>query len=335
MSPGENVSHQTERLYKIDQLLHTNKIMSRQQLLNELEVSWATLKRDLAYLKDRFNAPIVFDRAAGGYRFATAAVGPAYELPGMWFNADETCALLNMHQLLTELEPGLLTPHVQPLLSRLETIMGREERPFAQISERIRLIRTGTRRKGCNYFGLISRGLLERKQIKVRHYSREKNERSDRRLSPQRLVFYRNNWYLEAWCHQRHALRRFAVDAFESAVMEDLPATEIQLEELDRNFNAGYGIYGGKDIEIAVLKFSVDSSRWVADEEWHPEQVGNVQADGCYVLRVPFSNRREITMDIMRLGHHVEVLEPENLRQDVQDEIDRMTSLYQPCRSAK
>jgi len=97
--------NRSERFYQIDLLLSVHKVMSRQDLLDALEVSWATLKRDLSYLRDRFNAPIIFDRDAGGYRFETPGVGPAYELPGLWFNGDEAYALLTMHQLLCELEP--------------------------------------------------------------------------------------------------------------------------------------------------------------------------------------------------------------------------------------
>jgi predicted DNA-binding transcriptional regulator YafY len=108
--------NRTERFYRIDQLLAARGILSREALLEELQVSWATLKRDLAYLKDRFNAPIVFDRDAGGYRFAKPNIGPKYELPGLWFSGDETHALLTMHQLLSELEPGMLAPHIAPLL---------------------------------------------------------------------------------------------------------------------------------------------------------------------------------------------------------------------------
>lgn len=125
-----------ERFYRIDQLLTARKVVTRQELLDELEISWATLKRDLAFLKDRFNAPIIHDRDAGGYRFAEPGAGPSYELPGLWFNADETYALLTMHRLLSDLEPRLLAPHVAPLLSRLESILGQEGQRFDEIAQR-------------------------------------------------------------------------------------------------------------------------------------------------------------------------------------------------------
>lgn len=78
--------NQTERFYKIDQLLNGRKVVPIQTLMAALGVSRATFKRDLAYLRDRFNAPIIFDRYANGYRFDTNTkhVGTQYELPGLW-----------------------------------------------------------------------------------------------------------------------------------------------------------------------------------------------------------------------------------------------------------
>ena len=122
-SQGRAMS-QTERYYKIDQLLHDRKIVSFTTLMEELGISRATLKRDLAYLRDRLNAPIIHDRDAGGYRFdhVTPQVGAQYELPGLWFSAEEIHALLTMQHLLVNLDTGgMLGPHIKPLLSRLKS----------------------------------------------------------------------------------------------------------------------------------------------------------------------------------------------------------------------
>jgi predicted DNA-binding transcriptional regulator YafY len=58
-----------ERFYKIDHLLQARKVVPLHSLQEELEVSPATLKRDLEYMRSRFNAPIIWDRVACGYRF--------------------------------------------------------------------------------------------------------------------------------------------------------------------------------------------------------------------------------------------------------------------------
>jgi hypothetical protein len=65
----------TERFHLIDMMLTQRGVVSFQTLLDRLEVSRATLKRDLEYLRNRLNAPIVWDREAGGYRFDRAEGG--------------------------------------------------------------------------------------------------------------------------------------------------------------------------------------------------------------------------------------------------------------------
>ncbi|MGH8561966.1 MAG: helix-turn-helix transcriptional regulator, partial [Nevskiales bacterium] len=113
-----------ERFYRIDQLLNERRFVPVEMFRNELEISLATFKRDLEYMRSRFNAPIEWDRELGGYRWGkTDPRAPRYELPGLWFNPSEIHALLTMQQLLHELEPGLLTPHVAPLLARLEALI--------------------------------------------------------------------------------------------------------------------------------------------------------------------------------------------------------------------
>jgi predicted DNA-binding transcriptional regulator YafY len=324
----EDFMNRTERFYLIDQILTERTVVSRQELIEALSISWATLKRDLAYLKDRFNAPIIHDRDAGGYRFDTPNIGPKYELPGLWFNADETYALLAMHQMLSELEPGLLTPHVAPLLSRLETIVGVDGRPFDDVSKNIRLARTGARRKNPEHFGVVTRAILEQRQIHIRHFNRPRNEYTERELSPLRMVFYRNNWYLECWCHTRNALRRFSLDAIDSVKMLDSAVQTVSNQEIEDEFGGSYGIYGGQPTHKAVLKFSIHASRWVEHEEWHPAQVGQYDADGHYILEIPYADPTELIMDILRQGHHVEVLKPMELRLAIQKEAELMLSAY-------
>ncbi|MDO8813455.1 MAG: WYL domain-containing protein [Gallionella sp.] len=314
--------------YLIDQMLSEKKVVSRQDLIEGLGISWATLKRDLAYLKDRFNAPIIFDRDAVGYRFDTPGIGPKYELPGLWFNADETYALLAMHQMLSELEPGLLTPHVAPLLSRLETIVGSDGSQFDDVSKRVRLARTGARRKNPEHFGVVTRAILERKRIHIRHFNRPHNEYTERELSPQRMVFYRSNWYLECWCHTRKALRRFSLDAIDSVKMLNSAAKNVSAKQIEEALGGSYGIYGGKPTHLAVLRFSVHASRWVSNEEWHPDQLGEFDTDGRYVLKIPYADPTELMMDILRQGHHVEVLEPVALRREIQKEAKLIVETY-------
>src|ERR1700730_16331657 len=97
-----------ERFYKIDQLLKDRKVVSFATFKDKLGMSKASVKRDLEYMRTRFNAPIEYDRDANGYRFGKSRSGPRYELPGLWFNGAEVHSLLTALQLLARLQPGLL-----------------------------------------------------------------------------------------------------------------------------------------------------------------------------------------------------------------------------------
>lgn len=179
----------TERFYKIDQLLGERRIVPFALLAEKLGVSRATIKRDLEYLRNRLNAPIVWDREQGGYRFAEPERGAGkYELPGLWFNASEIHALLTMQQLLVNLDAGgLLGPHIQPLLARLSGLLGTAADPREEIDRRIRIIGAAGRRIVLDHFSVVGSALLRRKRLRLEYYVRSRDEVTQREVSPQRL----------------------------------------------------------------------------------------------------------------------------------------------------
>ena len=67
----------TERFYRIEMLIRSRGSVPFVDLMDELEVSRATLKRDLEYLRSRMDAPIVYDRDSNGYRFDATEHGGA------------------------------------------------------------------------------------------------------------------------------------------------------------------------------------------------------------------------------------------------------------------
>lgn len=319
--------NQTERYYRIDQLIHQRGVVAFGELMRELEVSRATLKRDLAYLRDRLNAPIVWDRARGGYCFS--GTDRQYELPGLWFNDREILALLTMHRMLEELDTGgLLGPQIAPLIARLRALLGTADGDPEEIVRRVRLIPALNRPVPPVRFELIGSALVKRQRIEVSYYTRSRNAHSVRELSPQRLVHYRNAWYLDAWCHASRALRVFALDAIEDARLIDRRARNLSMRSVEAELGSGYGIYRGTKLRWAVLRFSPDAARWVRAEVWHPQQQARTLDDGSYELRVPYSQSPELEMDILRHGETVQVLAPAALRRRIAERLAAAAAAY-------
>ncbi len=321
----------TERFYKIEHLLSERRVVPVKVFLQELEISLATFKRDIEYLRSRLHAPIVWDRDAGGYRFEASAPGEArHELPGLWFNASEIHALLSMQHLLAGLEPGLLSPHVAPLAARLRALLAGDDHSPDEIERRIRVLHVAARPVALQYFQLAATATLKRKRLQVSYFARSSNATTERELSPQRLAFYRGNWYLDAWCHLREGLRSFSLDGIKSALLLDKKAKNVDEATLDEILASGYGIYSGKRTQWASLRFSPSAALWVGAEEWHPQQKSHIEADGSLVLEVPYSEDRELVMDILRHSAEVEVLSPETLRHRVRDALLAAVKNYAP-----
>jgi len=320
----------TERFYKIQNLLRSRHFVSTQDFLEELGISRATFKRDLEYLRDRMHAPIVYDRNQEAYGFDPAiADSKLWQLPGLWFSADELQALLTMDRLLGDLQPGVLSELIAPLRKRLKSLLDSGEHSAEDIARRIKILSMGSRRVAPAHFRTIATAVLTRKRLKLRHQRRQDGEVLDREVSPQRLVHYRDNWYLDAWCHKRQALRTFGLDAIETAVVvPDKAVKEIGDDTLERHYASGYGIFAGTATQDAVLQFGANSARWVSRETWHPEQIGTPQLDGTYLLQFPYSQEPELVMDILKYGADVQVLAPESLRNAVAAKVRAAAKLY-------
>jgi predicted DNA-binding transcriptional regulator YafY len=237
-------------------------------------------------------------------------------------------ALLTMDRLLTDLQPGVLSESVAPLRKRLRELLESSEHSAGDISRRIRIIAIGARQVEPGHFRALSTALLSRRRLRIRHLRRQDGQVLDREVSPQRLVHYRDNWYLDAWCHKRQALRTFGVDAIESATVSDKTARDVAEETLDRHFASGYGIFAGSETREAVLLFAESRARWVSREVWHPAQDGRMQLDGTYLLRFPYAQEPELVMDVLRYGPDVQVLAPDSLREAVAMKLRAATALY-------
>ena len=320
-----------ERIYQIDQILGAQRIVTSAALMERLGVSLATLKRDLTYMKDRLHAPIRFDRTLNGYRYDDdqKRIGPQYDLPGLWFSAEEIHALLTMQHLLANLDSGgLLGPHIQPLLSRLSGLLGAGDGSAEEIQKRIHIETVGAREFQLDHFQIIGSALIRRKRLIVRYRARGTDEVTEREVSPQRLVHYRDNWYLDAFCHLRHDLRAFSIDAIQAAQLLDAKAKDIDDQQMDKIMHSGYGIFSGDHVTWASLLFTPERARWVANERWHPLQTGQLREDGSYLLRVPYTDDRELIMDILKYGADCEVLEPASLIDKVKRQISQMQQSY-------
>jgi len=318
-----------ERLHRIKYMIQARKCVPVQDFLDELEISKATFKRDLEYLRDRMNASIVFDRAEGGYRFDKPNAGEKIELPGLWFSEKEATALVLMQHLLDNLDQGgLISTHIDPLVEIIDGILGQSEVSAKELRKRIKVFGMSARKNSLENFEEVGNALLKRQRLQMEYYSKGKDETTNREVSPQRLIFYRDNWYLDGYCHLRKGLRSFALDGIKKAELLSKKAEEVSEKELHENFAESYGIFSGKAIQRAKLRFTPERARWVSGETWHGQQTSSFDKEGNYILEFDYNQDPELVMEILKHGSGVEVLAPASLKKRVVDELKKNLARY-------
>lgn len=325
---------QTERIFTIHRLLGARRAPTLESLMNSLEVSKATIKRDIEYMRSRLHAPIAYDQTAGGYRYRAIPDHPPYELPGLWFSAEEMHALLVMQDLLSQMQSGLLGEPLRPLQRKIETLIEKGTLRKRELVRRFRILGARQRPVESGHFQAASTATLQRRRLEILYFSRSRNETLAREISPQRLIWYNSNWYLDAFCHLRNEPRSFSLDSIREARVLSKPAQELDLGELEERLGSGYGIFAGKPTHTAVLRFRPPSALWVARETWHPRQKLSTQPGGEILLEVPYADSREMVMDILRYGADVVVEAPESLREAVSSALRAAAERYAPPRRA-
>ncbi len=304
------------RLYAYKALFEAKRLVTRADMMEVAEVSLATFKRDIAKLRDQMGMPILYDKDRQAYYLDRNNLST--EMPGLWFNPEELVALLTIQRLIEQLEPGLVGLKLRPLQKKLSGLLAVKGLGETEIAKRVRMTFAGKRQLELKAFEQVALATISRKQIKVTHLNRERAERVERTISPQELVHYRDNWYVDAWCHLRKEIRSFGLDAIEAVQILATPAKEVDTAELRRITQGSYGIFAGQATAWAVLRFTKHRAQWVEGEQWHPQQMATREPDGSYLLKVPYSDDRELLGDILRFGADVQVLEPKELRAKVQ-----------------
>ena len=317
-----------ERLYHLHNILSQRRTpISRQDLMERLECSQATLYRLVNELRDFLGAPIEQDPDTRGFYYDRSYDQP-FELPGIWISPGELQALLTARQVLSNVQPGLLEGELESLQGRITSLLQQRGLETEGGQSRIHIQHAAGRAVPARMFQDVLGALIQRRRLRIRYHGRRRDQESERVISPQRLTQYRNSWYLDAWCHEARGLRSFALERVREQSVLDEEAREVAPEDLSAHFDDSYGIFSGPAEHTAELRFTPEMARWVSDEVWHADQQGAFEADGSWLLKVPFSSARELIMDVLRYGAEVEVLAPDFLREAVAAEAKKTAGLY-------
>lgn len=130
----------SQRIGRINALMRRPQGVTMAQLQDDMEVSRATINRDLQLMRDQMHAPIIWDEQSRCYRLdAERHGGPAYMLPGLWFSPAQAYAYLTMQNMVEKIAPNLLGPFLYPIRSLLKEMLGKADFPLYGLDRKIEI----------------------------------------------------------------------------------------------------------------------------------------------------------------------------------------------------
>lgn len=164
--------------------------------------------------------------------------------------------------------------------------------------------------------------------IKMKYYSMSNDQDTVRKVDPYNLYFKKGAGYLIGYCHLRKEIRLFRIDRIKKLDVLDNTFVWPEDYSLENYLGNVWGVERGEDIRIKLL-FSGFAAKYVQEYKWHSSQQIEDLNEDQIIFRVKTGSIEEIKNWILGFGSEVKVLEPEELKLEIKEEIEEMSKKYQ------
>lgn len=301
--------------------------LSKDDLARKARLNIRTMERHLKFLKEHLGAPLHCDKRRNTYKYRNGA-GERFELPGIWFSKDELAALFSLRQLMGEIPDGALSSITEELWKRIEKVSLEEgQLPDNGWMKKVKVLPIGGRAVSDAVFRTSVDALVRGRNLFITQKTLGK-ETLSREVSPLQIVRYRDNWYLDAWCHLRSDFRSFGLSRIHDAKMLDSMVVKTSAKALRDHYASSYGIFNGRADKVATIRFTGIAAEEVSKERWHSAQSGRDMGGGIYELDVPYRKDTELIMDVLRWGEEAVVVSPQELRDKIKAKLQAASNAY-------
>lgn len=304
-----------ERVFYFHREILTGRYPNSRTLADHFEMSTATAKRDINYLRDRLCAPLAFNAKKNGFYYRDGFQLPFEESPRIIF------LLAMLGKLANEAGLGALQ-EVKQLEQRLSTMISPD---YQTVVDALHCLWIEIESIDHRIFEIIIEAVAK-KRLLVLQYRSIGGEISTRNVAPLQIINYQGRWYVSAFCSLRQENRLFHIGRVQHAELsnENIP----EGISLDRaTLGLSFGIFQGTPKYTAEILFTSTAAELVKNQRWHKEQETVLLAEGL-LLRLPVSDDRELVMKILQYGAMARVLSPPELIKRLRAEIIAMAENY-------
>ena len=305
----------------IHQSIQAGKFPNTRSLAAELEVCVRSVGRDIEFMRDRMELPILYDMVRHGFYYE----GEVSAFPAVTISEGELFALAVAEKALQQYRG---TNFERPLMSALQKIS--DSLPDAvslNLSEWNDSISFRTSAEAIvdlSTFDEIAQATSRREQLRITYRKPGQKDREIRVVDPYHLANVNGEWFLFAYDHLRKAIRTF------------VPSRIVSVEKTGEKFRKdpgfsirdqlrnSFGVHSGRGEFKVVLRFAGSVADFIREKKWHPSQKVRELKNGELELQMTLSSLVEVERWILSWGGNARVLEPKQLKENVRTAATRI-----------
>lgn len=286
-------------------LQDSRKKLTADELAKTFGVTRRTIFRDFNVLAE-LNVPVIHDKYSG------YGVMPGYKVPPLMFTSRELATILVGLNFVKSQVDKMLIEDAKGVELKIKNVLPEELKEFMNSLDDRTIVDPflhfgHEKKEGGNWY-LVSSAISQQKSLSFKYESKGDGKKTDRKIDPYLLVFYRDHWNVIGYSHKRSAIRNFVLDRMENPqILEEKYTLEKEIDVEGLIFNSNES---GDLVELLVDK-SIDR----AFKANLPTKIFKEKAVSDKIIKVSlhFGNLGFLNEWLLQFGDKVKILSPDPL----------------------
>lgn len=299
------------------------------QMATDMDVAEKTVRRDLAVFRG-IGFPL--EETVGDFGRKSWRIAASWNQPPLCFTFEEAVALYLGRRMLEPLAGTPVWDGAQRAFQKLRATFGQ---PVLEYVERFAGFFHQTGFDAHDYSRraeVIDRlhvGMEDSKAVHVVYQSDKATEPACRDVYPYGVAYHRHALYLVAFAPQEDKIKHYKVDRIEAVEVSEFRFHRPKDFDLAAHLASSFGVYHSDGEVITVkVRFAPAVARYVQESSWHDSQRLTKQRDGSLLAEFRLSSTQELRGWVLSFGRKAVVLEPEELRREIAEELQALLTGY-------
>lgn len=319
---GNKLSY--ERFLWFDRQVKGRRFPNTTSLAREFEISVKTAQRDIEFMRDRLNAPLIYDQTKKGYYYEN----DTFSIPSTYLSSSELTSLLVARRLLQDMSGSGIEKEITSAVDKITSFIKKHTSGPDKMDECISFHLIEYAPAPEDTFKTVLEACMKKMSLTFKYSSPARKDKTERTIDPYHLFNYMGTWHLIGYCHMRSEIRNFRINRISDINITDRYFAVKNNFNFKDYFQSSFGLYKGGAAKQVILRFTPEKAKWIDDQIWHKDQKSKILEDGSLELSFHVSDFTEIVREMLKHGAGVEVMKPEALRELIKAEAENIAKIY-------